>query len=128
MINLYDEEVCGVYNLTPFGIGKYDCVMNTKAIFSFCSLINKSVTTRWSFLLLVTSAIASSNTINAFLFFPAVYSLLLMYTFFISFEYLVKASESLNCFRLKTGRLLIRSWYLDSYISLEYRQIWSISN
>lgn len=43
----------------------------------FLSLINISVTTEWSFLLLITSAITSSKTIRTFLSFPRLYSLIL---------------------------------------------------
>ena len=44
--------------------------MNTKQILSFLPLINKSVTTGWRFILLVTSAIITSNIFYTFLFAP----------------------------------------------------------
>ena len=44
--NLRDEEVkCLVFNLTSFGTGKYDFVMNTKEIFNV--VINSLVTMKF---------------------------------------------------------------------------------
>ena len=57
---------CVVLSLLSFGTGKYDCVIKTKEIFSFLPLINNSMTTGWSLLLLITSAILPSSTIVTF--------------------------------------------------------------
>ena len=53
-----------VFNLTSFGILKYDCVIKTREIFNFLPLINNSVTMGFSYLLLIISAMISSKTIN----------------------------------------------------------------
>ena len=59
---------------TSFGNLKYDCVIKTIEIFNFLPLINNSVTTGLSFLLLIISAIISSKTINTLHLFPRFYS------------------------------------------------------
>ena len=50
--------------LTSFGNFNYDCVIKTRKVFRFLSLINNSVTTELNLSLLRTSAIISSKTIN----------------------------------------------------------------
>ena len=62
------------FRLTSFGTLKYDCVIKTIEMFNFLSLINNSVTTEFSFLLLIKSAIISSKTINILSFLPRFYS------------------------------------------------------
>ena len=42
----------------------YDCVIKARGIFIFLPVINNSVTTEFSFLLPIISAIISSKTIN----------------------------------------------------------------
>ena len=59
---------------TTFSNLKYDCVIKTIEIFTFLPLINNSVTTGLSFLLLIISAIISSKTINTLHLFPRFYS------------------------------------------------------
>ena len=59
---------------TSFSNLKYDCVIKTIEIFTFLPLINNSVTTGLSFLLLIISAIISSKTINTLHLFPRFYS------------------------------------------------------
>ena len=68
---------------------------NTKEIFIFQPLMNNSVTTGRR-LLLATSAIMSSNSINIFSF-PGLYSSILLETSYILFDYSMKA---LGCFKL----------------------------
>ena len=52
------------FSLTSFGSLKYYCVIKTREMFNFLPLINNSVTTEFSFLLLITSAIISPKTIT----------------------------------------------------------------
>ena len=52
------------YNIFPLCTLKYDCVIKTTEMFNFLSVMNNSVTTGFSFLLLIMSAIMSSKTIN----------------------------------------------------------------
>ena len=53
---LFCLEFCNkkgvVFNLTSFGILKYDCVIKTIEILSFLPLINNSATARFSFSLI----------------------------------------------------------------------------
>ena len=63
-----------VSSLTSFGTLKYDGVIKRIRILIFLLLKNSSVTTGWSFLLLIISAIISSKTINTLHFFPGLYS------------------------------------------------------
>ena len=49
-------------SLTSFGTLKYDCEIKAVEIFSFLPLINNSVTTGLSFLLLIISERISSKT------------------------------------------------------------------
>ena len=58
--NFHNKKVCSIECL------KYDCVIKAIEILSFLPLINNSVTTGLSFLLLIISAIISSKTINTF--------------------------------------------------------------
>ena len=53
--------MCSV-SLTSFGTLKYDCEIKAVEIFSFLPLINNSVTTGLSFLLLIISERISSKT------------------------------------------------------------------
>ena len=62
-----------VFNPTSIGAWKYDCVMKIKDIFNFLPLINSSVTSGWSFLLLIMSTIVWANAINTFCYFPRLY-------------------------------------------------------
>ena len=55
-----------VLSFLSFGTGKYDYVIKTKEIFSFLPVINNSMTTGWSLLLPITSAILPSSTIITF--------------------------------------------------------------
>ena len=52
------------FSLASFGTLKHDCVIKAKKTFSFLPLINNSVTTEFSFLLLIISAITSLKTIQ----------------------------------------------------------------
>ena len=65
---------CVEISLTSFGTLKYDCVINSIEIFNFLPLTNNSVTTGFSFLLLIISAITSSKTINILRFLSIFYS------------------------------------------------------
>ena len=62
------------FNLTAFGTLKYDCLIKKREMFNFLPLINNSITTEFSFLLLIISAIISSKTINILRFLPKFYS------------------------------------------------------
>ena len=62
------------FSLTSFGTSKYDCLINTIEIFNFLPLISNSVTTGFSFLLLIISAIMSSKTINILRFLTRLHS------------------------------------------------------
>ena len=53
------------FSLTSFGTLKYDCVIKTRELLNFLPLINNSVTTGFSFLLLIISATISWKTIKA---------------------------------------------------------------
>ena len=113
---LQDEKVCSVFSITSFGTKKYDYVMNIKEIFNF--LISSSMTTGWSFLLLIISAIISSNTINTFRSFPELYSSVLLLTSFTSFEYFIKVFAFLRCFRPTSSLFFMRYQYFNSDGSL----------
>ena len=52
------------FGLIFFGTEKQDCVIKTREMFSFLPLMNNSVTTGLSFLLLGISAIMLSKTVN----------------------------------------------------------------
>ena len=67
----FHNKKCVELNLTFFSTLKHGWV--TKTIESFLPLINNSVTTGLSFLLLIISAIISSKTINTLRFFPRLY-------------------------------------------------------
>ena len=54
------------FSLTSFGSLKYDYVLKTIEMFNFLPLINNSIATGFSFLLLIILAIISSKTINNF--------------------------------------------------------------
>ena len=56
--NFHDKKYVE-FNPTSFGTLKYDWVINTIEILSFLPLMNNSVTTGLSFLLLIISAIMS---------------------------------------------------------------------
>ena len=62
-------KISVVFSLTSSGTLKYNCVIDTTKIFNFLPLINNSVTTGFSYLLLIMSAIMSSKTINVLRFF-----------------------------------------------------------
>ena len=57
------------FSLTYFVTLKYDCVIKTIEMFNFLPLANNSVTTEFSFLLLIITAIISSKTINFYAFY-----------------------------------------------------------
>ena len=70
--NFNDEvEECVVSSCSN---AKYHWKINTKEIFYFLPLTNSSVTIKWRFLLIIISAIKSSNTINNFPLFSGFYS------------------------------------------------------
>ena len=75
-VSYYKSVWCLV--LTSFGTLKYDCVINTIETFNVLPLINNSVTTGVSFLLLIISANVSSKTINTLRFLPRLYSLIFL--------------------------------------------------
>ena len=68
------------------------------------------------FIILIILVIISSNTINTFLFFPRLYSPILLWTSFKLFEYSIKAFGSLRCFRP------MRWWYFILYGFLTYKK------
>ena len=55
---------CVEFSLASFGNLKYDCVIKTRKMFNFLSLINSSVTIGLSFSLLIVSTIISSKAVN----------------------------------------------------------------
>ena len=52
------------FSLKSFETLKYDYVIKTREMFNFLPLINKLVTTEFSFLLLIISEIISSKTVS----------------------------------------------------------------
>ena len=52
------------FSLTSFGTLKYDCIIKIIEMFNFLPPINNSVTTGFSFLLIIIPAIISSKTIS----------------------------------------------------------------
>ena len=88
--NFHDKK-CAEFSLTSFGTLKYDFVIKTIEMINFLPLINNSVTTGLSVLLLNISAIISSKTINLFRLCIAFFHVLSIS--FILFEYSVKALE-----------------------------------
>ena len=97
-------------------------------MFSFLRLINNSVTIEFSFLLLIISAIISSKTINILCSLSTLYLSIFLSISFISFEYWIKALGSWKCFNPVLSLLLIKNSYLDSYESLAYKYILSVSS
>ena len=93
----------------------------------FLPLKNNWVTTGLSFLLLSISAIISSKMIHTLRFLFGLYSSIFLYISSISFEYSIKALESLKYFKFVLSLLLIKNRYFSSYGSLAYKYILSIS-
>ena len=62
------------FSLLSFGTLTFHCVIKTIEMFNFVTLRNNSVTTGFSFLLLIISSIISSKTINILRFLPILYS------------------------------------------------------
>ena len=110
------------FSLTSFVTLKYDCVIKTREMFHFLSLINNPVTIEFSFLLLIITAIISSKTINILRSLSALY-----YSLYSSTEYSIKALGWLKCFNPLLFLLLMKNWYLASYESLAYKYMISIS-
>ena len=69
--SLFIMKKCVEFNRTSFDTLKYDCVIKTIEILSFLPLINNSVTIGFNLLLLIISAIISSEIINTLRFFIA---------------------------------------------------------
>ena len=65
--NFYNKIVVE-FSLILFGAAKQDCVIKTREMFSFLSLINNPVTIELSFALISISGIISLYTINVFSF------------------------------------------------------------
>ena len=65
----FHNKKCVGFSLTSFDTLKNDCVIKTIEMLIFLSLINSSVTTGFSFLLLIMSTNTSSKTINNLCFF-----------------------------------------------------------
>ena len=70
--NFHDKKIIEV-RLATFTTLKQGCVVETKDMFNFMPLINSSVTTEFSFLLLIISSIIKSKTINILCFLPVLY-------------------------------------------------------
>ena len=100
------------------GTAKEDCVIKTREIFNFLPLINTSVAIGLKFLLRSLSAIMPSNTINSFCFLFGLYSSIFLQMSPMSFEYSIKAFESLKYFKPVLSLLLISDWYFALYGSL----------
>ena len=111
LFGMFMKKKCVVFTLTSFATWKYDCVVKTKEIFSFQPQRNNSVTTEWSFLLLIISAIISPNTFRTFLCFPGLYSSILLKTSLKSSQYFIKALGSSNRFWLTFWRFSMRYSY-----------------
>ena len=87
-------------------------------MFSFLRLINNSVTTGLSFLLLSIPEIILSNTINIFNFLLGFYSSIFLQTSSISCEYSINAFESFKYLNPVLPLLIINNWYFASNGSL----------
>ena len=114
------------FSLTSFGTLKYAWVIKRREMFNFLHLINSSVIIEFGFLLLI-SAMISSKTINILRSLSVLHSSIFSWTSCISFEYSLKALESLKCFNLVLSLLLIKNLCLASYGSLVYKYISSTS-
>ena len=103
--NLPDEKKCVMYSFTSLYIftGNYGCVINIRKIFSFLPVINCSLTTE---LLLIISAIISSNTINTFRFIPGFCSSLFSYLFYIFYITQI-FDESLRILQIILSKILM---------------------
>ena len=77
LIQFVEVPLYLVFNLTSFGTLKHDCVIITIEIFNFLFLLESLVTTGFSFLLLIMSAIIPSKAIKTSQFFPRLYSSIL---------------------------------------------------
>ena len=66
--NLYITK-CVEFSLISFGTLMYDSVIKTIHMFDYLHIINNSASTGFIFLLLIISAIISSETINTLRFF-----------------------------------------------------------
>ena len=71
LLGIFIMKKCVEFNRTSFDTLKYDCVIKTIEILSFLPLINNSVTIGFNLLLLIISAIISSEIINTLRFFIA---------------------------------------------------------
>ena len=87
---------------------EYYCAIKTIEMFNFLPLIKNSVTTGFSFLLLIISAITSSKTI-ILRFLPILYFSIFLKTSCKSFEYSIKALGSLKHFNAILSLLLIKN-------------------
>ena len=69
----FHNRKCVQFSLTSLGTLKYDYIIKASEMLSFLLLINISITIGLSFLLLIISAIISSETINTLRFFLGLY-------------------------------------------------------
>ena len=83
-------KICVEFSLTSFSTLKCDCAEKTREMFNLLSLINNSVTTGLTFLLLNISAIISSKTINILRSLPRLYYSIFLEASCVSFEYSIK--------------------------------------
>ena len=86
-------------------------MIRTSEMFSFLPVVNNSITIIKSFLLISTLAIISSKAIYILRFLFGFYSLIFLRISSISFEYSIKALESLKCFKSVLSRLIIKNCY-----------------
>ena len=70
----FQNKICVVFCLTSFCTLKYDCVIKTREMFSFLSLMNNLVTIELNFLLLRIPVITSSRAINILRLLVGLYS------------------------------------------------------
>ena len=69
LFGIFIIMMCVLFSLTSFGTLKCDCVIKTIETFNFLSLKDNSVTSGFSFLLLIIPEIISSKTIKTLRFF-----------------------------------------------------------
>ena len=96
--------------------------MKTREIFSFLPLKNNSVIIGLSFLLLRISANISPKKINILRFLFELYSSMFLLISSISFEYSLKASESLNFYASYWWTELL-NWLMNLFFQIQSLQL-----
>ena len=110
---------CVEFCLTSFSTVRYDCVIKAKEMVNFLPLINSSVTPGLEFLLLIISAIISSNTTDIFCTLHG----FSFHRYPIHYSNIQCKPLNFYCAQDQISSFLIRYWYFDLSWSLTYKWI-----